>query len=94
VLLWLELISCGITATTIGKAGRLQKRRVHSEQNISAAKTSSREKVALLVNTWLDVLPEGHFVFVADGGDGVRFNDETFWVSRLLDAPAPSWLSC
>jgi len=72
-----------LLAVTMSKAARLEDGQVRPEPDINVIKTASKEKATVLVNTWIDVLPEGQYVLVVGGGNGVRFNDETFWVSRL-----------
>lgn len=72
-----------LLAVTISKAARLQDCPASPGANTNVVKTASREKAAVLVNAWIDALPEGQYVLVVGGGNGVRFNDQTFWVSRL-----------
>ena len=72
-----------LVASVISKAGRLQDGILSAEPSTNVIKTASQEKAASLVGAWIDRLPSDRYVFVADGGNGVRFDDQTAWISRL-----------
>jgi hypothetical protein len=72
-----------LVSKVLSKAAKIHDGLLSADTYVNAIKTSSSKKAMELLCAWVDRLPDGEYILVAGGGNGTRFNDETFWVSHL-----------
>lgn len=72
-----------LVTAVISKAVRFQDGVSPGESKVNVIKTASQERATTLLSSWIDHLPDGRYFMVVGGGNGVRFNDQALWISKL-----------